>query len=155
MNDSSAAQEIVTDTYVCTICTTEGLSARCDGLPIGWKKQKIRVPENLCWENAILCPDCIAFQGQRERTHDSSSAINDDPPTPAAPEISAFARITPPRERKWHITVLFHTDKGVVESGSTVIAPNPLAAIDELQVVWSRLHEMFSITVTPAPLEVN
>jgi hypothetical protein len=59
------------------------------------------------------------------------------------------------RERKWQIIANFHTDKGIVETSTTVTAHNPLAAIDELEVQWSRISEMYALTVTPAPLEVN
>jgi hypothetical protein len=58
-------------------------------------------------------------------------------------------------ERRWQIVAHFHTDKGIERAICTVAAPNPIAAIDELHVDWFCISELYALSVTPAPLEVN
>lgn len=120
--------------FACDRCKCEQ-HTRIPRLPAGWR----------LIEAAPHCDDCVRFHNfsrlpalaEDIRTQDSVDAVSLEP----APHI-----------RKWQITVNFMTDKGIVESSSIVHAPNPLAAIEELVIQWSRIDEMFALTVTPAPL---
>lgn len=136
--------------FACDRCKCEQ-HTRIPRLPAGWR----------LIEAAPHCDDCVRFHNfsrlpalaEDIRTQDSSSAINDEPPALLPqPCVGAAALEPAPHERQWQITVNFITDKGVVESSSIVHAANPLAAIDELVIQWSRIDEMFALTVTPAPL---
>lgn len=128
-------------TYICD-CEKQFALPVDAPLPQGWGWRQIPKENGGCVEMPV-CGDCIISLRNQE-THDNTSAVNDTPPP-----------IVRTGERKWQITVTFLTDKGCVEAVCIIHAANIMAALDEMQVVWSRLPEMVTLTVVLAPLDFN
>lgn len=145
MNNSTTPAQPEIKTYICERCQCEHNTA-AGRLPAGWR----------LIEAAPHCDNCLRFVTYSGQTHDSTSAINDEhAPQPPTAAVGAGSLKPLAHERQWQIITVSHTDKGIVESSSTVRAHNPMAAIDELEVNWLRISEMVSVSVTAAPLEVN
>lgn len=90
-----------------------------------------------------------------DRTHDSTSAIDDEPSEQKTVrtepvEVPSFG--TKPRFYK--VTLTFHTDKGAVISDLIIAAANAKEAAKIIDAV-DPFHsgELVSIIITPAPLD--
>jgi hypothetical protein len=169
--------------YACT-CEREAVTPVGAGLPAGWELRDIPKFDGGTYQMP-LCPGCVAFEASLspaeaqylgERTHDNSSAVDDETPPAVWPIFGLHAsdmgadaaavkpvpnRATPIRTAKtgyrlWQATLTFHTDKGAAESKVIVGADDSaqavhmaLATIDPM-----RRAELVSIHITPAPLGV-
>ena len=160
------AVPMATKSFTCACERTVNAPVAGEGLPAGWQ---IKIADGgVGWMiPVILCPECANVEAliedqtaRRDAARAPASSATPSAP-PAAPAPATPVAAIPPAiprtagERRWQITVTFHTEKGSVETVSTVRAINLLAAIDDLEVVWSRVSEMVAMTVVPAPLELN
>ena len=146
--------------YTC-ICEREGVGT-VGVPPVGWR---MVTRSTDIWGDTPQCPDCIAFAAsvsaaEPDRTHDSSSAVNDDEPAVIALRAYHPDNIKRPAARignLWQATLIFHDDKGVVESKGIIAAPNPLDASDLLRAMVPsyRIADLVSIIITPPPVNVQ
>jgi hypothetical protein len=156
--------------YACT-CEREAITPVAAGLPAGWELRDIRKFDGGTYQMP-LCPDCVAFEASLspaeaqylgERTHDNSSAVDDETPPAVWPifglhEQDAVVALKPVKTkyRLWQATLTFHTDKGATESKVIVGADDSAQAVQMALATVDpmRRAELVSIHITPAPLSV-
>lgn len=140
--------------YICHCTRQANVAAHDPAMPAGWELRTVRKFDGGSFETA-LCDDCVAFENSLSpaevdildgRSHDSSSAINDEPA-----KILGCTK----SHRLWQIRLIFHSDKGAVESTVLLAAENPVAAAKILPMISRhRMDELVSIIITPAPVDV-
>jgi len=138
------------DIYICD-CGQEANVPTGNGLPAGWISKQVRGVMGP--RTVVMCTACSEFEDilvptsfDGDRTHDNSSAINDE-------ELRPIPRCTGKALPLWQISLIFNSEKGAVESTVIVRAENPIVAMNVVELIDRfRMAELVSIVVTPAPL---
>lgn len=166
--------------YICA-CGAEARNKLGMGLPKGWHERKVMKAFQAEPETVILCEDCARFEAAlasyegparfnaipgtdadtgpelvEGRTHGNDSAV-DDAEGVAEQQRPSRSGVGSLRRNLWKITLIFHTDKGTVETTLHLGAPSPLDAAQLLPAMLpaQRKAELVSVIVTPAPLDIS
>lgn len=154
------------DTYICTRCDIQRHTPVGFGLPNGWQMARYRPASQNEFGIGPCCTDCLptilALQSD-QRTHDSTSAIDDEPSeqkTVRTEPVGLEEEATPQqpsfgtKPRFYKVTLTFHTDMGAVISDLIIAAANAKEAAKIIDAV-DPFHsgDLVSIIITPAPLD--